>query len=516
MSEALPVPPERELDALFASYVEAGQARGLVYGMVTPSALGHARGVGVVDELGRRPSVDTVFPIASMSKSFVAAATLIARDRGYLRLDDPIVEHVPELRFKGPEVEPGVAPTIEMLLGMCGGLTEDNSWVDPFIDLATEDLLATLASGIRLSRPPGTAYEYSNLGYGLVGLALSRVAGRPLGDLVRDELLVPLGLTRTFFDDAVPDEVERAVGFHLDHDGGWVAYPPKSSDAFAAAGGITSTVRDLARWTSWLGAAFRPPGGDDPEVLSRASRRDLQRVRIAIPPALSVERDGSIRVAAGGYALGLVVSSDLRHGTFVSHAGGLPGFRLYMRWHPSSGYGIVVLTNSHRGDPSALADNALGRILLREEVPAARVTLWPETATLREAAERLIRSWDDSLASQILAGNVDFDRPLTERRAEIERSVAEIGPLAAPRPDVEVVSSTSPADVTWSIPATNGELLCMIHLTPVEPARIQEIAVRAFPTSWPRGSRPSDISARRARLGDAIVSPMTNMRVELS
>jgi hypothetical protein len=143
------------------------------------------------------------------------------------------------------------------------------------------------------------------------------------------------------------------------------------------------------------------------------------------------------------------------------------------------------------------------------------VTLWPETVALRARVEELIRDWDDDLASRTLADNVDFDRPLPERRAEIERLVAEVGPLldAPPRPGI--VSAVTPADVTWSIPGRNGELLCMIHLTPVAPAQVQELVVKAFPASCPRAAIPVDISPRRAQLGEAFITPITNVRVHV-
>jgi CubicO group peptidase (beta-lactamase class C family) len=512
--ETIPVSLETELDAFFAQYTAADQARGLVYGLTTGDGLVHSKGFGSANEDGLVPNDGTVFPIASMSKSFVACAALVARDEGHLSLTDPITAHVPEFVMSGEGVANENPPTVEMLFSMSGGLTEDNSWVDPFIDLPTEELLAQVGRGLRFSHYPGSEYEYSNLGFALAGLAVSRAVGRPLEEYVQDALLGPLGLTSTFFDSAVPPGTDRAIGYSLDTDGKWVPYPPQASDAFAAAGGLVSTVRDLARWITWLGAALRPPEGDEPNrVLSRTSRRELQRIHVAGPPALVVGPGGSIQVAHEGYALGLRVTADLHRGTILSHAGGLPGFKLFMTWHPRSGYGAIVLTNSHRGDPIAMCSEALGRALARHEAAASTVDLWPETVSLRARVESLIRHWDEEQASQVLAPNVDFDRPLAQRRGEIERLVAEIGPLLDPGTRTEIVSSVTPADVTWSIPGRNGELLCMIHLTPVEPAQVQELVVKAYPAGRPRAAIPVDISPRRAKLGDAYITPMTNVRV---
>jgi CubicO group peptidase (beta-lactamase class C family) len=513
--ETILVPLETELDALFGQYTAAEQSRGLVYGLTTPEGLSHCAGFGVANDDGLVPNADTVFPIASMSKSFVACAALVARDGGFLSLSDPITAYVPELVVSGEANGSEGPPTVGMLFSMCGGLTEDNSWVDPFIDLPTSTLLALIEKGVRLSRLPGAEYEYSNLGFALAGLAVSRAVGRPIEDFVRDTLFVPLGLRSTYFDSAVPGDAPRALGYSLDSSGAWVPFPPQASDAFAAAGGIVSTVGDLATWITWLGSAFRPPRSDGGEILSRASRRELQRIHIAAPPALAVGASGAVKVTMSGYALGLRVATDLHRGTFLSHAGGLPGFKLFMTWHPESGHGAIVLTNSHRGDPIALCSEALGRALSRHHVPASTVTLWPETVALRAQVEELIRHWDDDLASRTLADNVDFDRPLQERRTEIERLVAEVGPLLDSALSSAIVSAVTPADVTWSIPGRNGELLCMIHLTPVEPAQVQELVVKAFPASCPRAAIPVDISPRRAQLGEAFITPTTNVMVHL-
>ncbi|MGW4211306.1 serine hydrolase domain-containing protein [Lentzea sp. NPDC004789] len=506
--EVLQVPLHKELDALFGQHTAAGHARALVYGVTDRDGLSHAAGFGAVDEQDRVPDADVVFPIASLTKSFVACAVLIARDQGRLSLHDPITKHVPEFVIAGGE---GDVPTIEMLLGMCGGLTEDNSWVDPFIDTPTEDLLARVSKGVRLSHLPGAVFEYSNLGFTMAGLALSRAVGRPLAEFVTEELLRPLGLTSTFCDTAVPDHLPRAVGYSLDAQGNWVAYPPQTSDAFLGAGGLVSTVRDLARWITWLGSAFRPARSGDNQVLSRLSRRDLQRVRVFTAPSLSLTGIGQARLNSSGYALGLGVGNDLHRGTMISHSGGLPGFWLHMAWHPESGRGAVVLTNGNRGNPAALCVEALGRMLNHDQAPAATATLWPETVALRAQADSLVRNWDDALAARIFAENVDFDRPLPQRRAEVARLVAEVGPLLDARP-ADHVSAGTAADITWSIPGERGELVCMIHLTPVEPARIQEFIVKAVPAGRSRSAGSADISLQR-RFGQAFLTPAANVRV---
>lgn len=493
--ETLPVDLDAELDALFGGYVATDYSPGLVYGRFTRHGLAHGRGFGTCDAAGATPDVDTVFPIASITKSFTAASCLVARDRGLLDLDAPVTDLVPELLDALDPGDGDRGPSTRQLLSMTGGLTEDNAWIDPAIDTPVDGILELVRRGVRFSRPPGTGYEYSNLGYVLAGVALSRAVEQPLADWLHGEVLEPLGLTRTYVDNRRPEHLTPATGYTLDSDGAWLAYPPNLSDAGAPAGGLMSCARDLATWAAWLGAAHRP-GGDD-RVLSRPSRRELQRLHAAQPPAVNGEGD-RLRLSTGGYGLGLVLEDHLHHGRLVSHSGGLPGFTLHVCWHPDSGHGVVVLTNSHRGSPAALCRQALDRALTHLQVPARTVTLWPETVDLRRRVDALVRAWDDDAASAVFAPNVDFDRPLPARRQAIAALVDEVGPLRDPLPADHVVQATTPAEVCWSLPAERGELLCYIHLTPFTPAQVQEIVVVAVPAGTPRSAVLHDLSPRRS------------------
>lgn len=512
-TESNAVSIQSELDAAFGAYVNADQCPGLVYGIVSARGLEHSAGFGQANQSGVTPNADTPFPIASMTKSFVATAILIARDRGLLSLDDPITNYVPDFRATGAPEDPCDPPTIRMLLSMSGGLTEDNSWVDPQIGMAEEELLRLVAKGLKYSHTPGTVYEYSNVGFTLTSFAIKMVTGLDIEDFVTREILDPLGLTSSSFSPSSHDPAMLASAYSLDEDGKWRPYAIRESVAFAAAGGMVSTVRDLSVWMTWLGEAFRPGETSNADVLSRASRRELQRIESTIPPSIARQSDGTWHVDVSGYALGLHIDHDLFRGIVVSHSGGLPGYKLHMRWHPDSGHGVVVLTNSHRGDPVSLARESFARLLHANDTPSNTITLWDETVAARLVAERLIRNWDYDAANRLFAQNVKFDRPLTERRAEIETLVAQVGPLGDPRPVQEVLSAATAADVTWSIQGARGELICMVHLNELDPPQVQEFVVVAVSSDRPRSATPMDISPRRAALGDASLSAAPNVRV---
>lgn len=116
--ESIAVTIDAELDAVFGQYTAADQARSLVYGRVTADGLAHAAGFGVANDDGLVPDADTVYPIASMSKSFATCAALVARDRGLLSLDDPITKYIPEYTASGTDEDPCDPPTLGMLFSM--------------------------------------------------------------------------------------------------------------------------------------------------------------------------------------------------------------------------------------------------------------------------------------------------------------------------------------------------------------------------------------------------------------
>src|SRR5580700_2248833 len=142
-------------------------------------------------------------------------------------------------------------------------------------------------------------------GYALAGLSVARAVGQPIERFVEDEVLAPIGLTSTCFDNAAPADIVRASGYSLDPDGRWVRFPHVASGAFAAAGGLLSSVRDLATWVTWLGSAFRAPNSRDAGPLSRGSRRELQRIHMVEMPSITTHADGGLHFGVSGYGLGL-------------------------------------------------------------------------------------------------------------------------------------------------------------------------------------------------------------------
>ncbi|MEO5941185.1 MAG: serine hydrolase domain-containing protein, partial [Candidatus Limnocylindrales bacterium] len=328
------IPPALDgVDAIFERFHGSGAAPGLAYGVVVDGALVHTGGRGTV-RVGQDapPDADSVFRIASMTKSFTAATVLGLRDEGVLRLDDDVATWVPELAGLAPWSSDSPPITIRALLTMSGGLPTDDPWGDRQQDLDADAFLGLLSGGLELAWPTGTRFEYANLGYAILGLVIARATGSEYRAVVEERILGPLGLAGTGYD-AAHVEPERVAHGYVKHGDDWIEQAMAAHGAFAPMGGLFSSVRDLAIWAGWLAAGFPPRDDpDDARPLSRASRREMQQVQRMRDPELRWQSAAVPPVPdVAGYGYGLFVGHDLVRGRVVGHGGGYPGFGSHMR-----------------------------------------------------------------------------------------------------------------------------------------------------------------------------------------
>ena len=473
----------RRADEAADRFLAGRHIPGVVYGVVRGGELIHVRGIGSL-RVGEAatPDADSVFRIASMTKSFTAATILLLRDEGRLALDDPVGRHVPGLAgLRGPTSD---APpiTIRHLLTMSAGLPTDDPWGDRQQGLDLDDFAALLRAGPTFAWTPGLRYEYSNLGYGILGRVITAVARREYRDVVRERLLDPLGMTSTTFELASVPHARLARGY-LWRDEGYQPEPIDPYGALASMGGIFTSVRDLARWVGGFTDAFPPR--DDPDEghpLRRSSRREMQQIQRAIPPALgAAPPDAAADLESGGYGYGLFVQDDLRSGRIVGHAGGYPGFGSNMRWQPASGLGVIALTNHRYGPATPLARDVMRSLLEAQPAIAAPRRLAPAETTLdaRRTVEALLLDWDDVSAAEAFAMNLDLDEPLARRRAEVERLRGVHGRLETD--PTEPVTCLSPLDISWWMRGERGRLQVGILLSPEPRPRIQDLTFTSVP-----------------------------------
>ena len=475
-----------DIDTVFERFAARDIVPGFAWGVIVDGRLVRHGGAGFrrVGEDAPPPDLDTVFRIASMTKSFTAATVLLLRDEGRLGLDDPVSRWVPELAGLRGRTADSPALTIRHLLTMSPGLPTDDPWGDRQQGLPLDLFSDFLRGGLSMAWAPGTRFEYSNLGYGILGRVITAAAGREYDEVVRTLLLEPLGMTSTgYHRDDIP--ADRLALGHVRRDGAWIHDPIDPYGAFAPMGGVYTTVRDLAIWVAGLTAAFPASDAlDDGHPLSRASRREMQQVhRIDDPEIRWPSADAPPEYDAGGYGYGLFTWNDLRSGRIIGHGGGYPGYGTHMRWHPATGIGVVGLSNGRYGPVVLAVREALAALVADHPRRSRGPEPWPETHAARPAVEGLLERWDDTVASRLFAMNIELDEPVERRRRAIEALRDTHGAL---RPDAaEPATSESPAHLVWWLRGDRGRVRLEILLSPEQPPKVQKLAIQSVPEPSP-------------------------------
>jgi serine-type D-Ala-D-Ala carboxypeptidase/endopeptidase len=469
-----------DVDELVDAFVVAEPAPGIAYGVIVEGDLVHVRGIGTTTVgSDTAPDADTVFRIASMTKSVTAATVLLLRDQGRLHLDDPVSMHVPQMHGQRPSHAGAPTITIRHLLSMSGGLPGDDPWGDRQQNLDADAFSAFLEGGQSFAFMPGTAFEYSNLGYAILGRVITNVTGHEYRDAVRSLVLEPMGMSSTGYE-AEGYSSERLATGYARRDGAFVAEPIVGYGAFASMGGLFSTVRDLAMWVDGFARAYAPRG-DDGHPLSRASRLEMQQVHRMLEPELTWTSIAAIPTAfVVGYGFGTFVRSDTELGTVVSHSGGYPGFGSHMRWHPASGVGVVVLGNRTYFPAIKIGEQILRAMVRAEAAPIRRLTASSELERARDAVERLLASWDDELAMSTFSMNVDMDEPIEQRRSVVERLRETHGAL---RRSDDVPTSDTPLHSEWWLDAETGRGRVRVEITldPQPEPKVQYLELTSVP-----------------------------------
>lgn len=154
------------VDQLFREFAAEEKIPGMAWGVVIDGQLAHVGVTGVRDRATLAPVADdSVFRIASMTKSFTALAILKLRDDGKLSLEDPVAKWIPELAQMPLPTRDTASLLIRELLSHSAGFPEDNPWGDQQLADSEGDLTRMLVRGIPFSTPPDTTYEYSNLAF---------------------------------------------------------------------------------------------------------------------------------------------------------------------------------------------------------------------------------------------------------------------------------------------------------------------------------------------------------------
>jgi CubicO group peptidase (beta-lactamase class C family) len=387
------------------------KAPGLVCAVISNAQVTHYAARGYSNLAMKTPcGVQQSFPIGSLSKSFGAAAILLLRDQGCLKLNQSPQDFIPGLSSFWSST------SLHQLLSMQSGLGADygGSWAEQHLPLSNEELAERLALSVIAASAPGTSFLYSNFGYMMIGRIISEVSGKDARDFIFEHFIQPLGMSGTTW---APPAMNTITGYRSSDDRFEEEQPFSANNDGGVFGGLWSTVPDMAVWMNFLSSAYLEGYSLHDQVLSRASRLEMQRA-VVLRPIAPPEGDKEPS-PCGAYGYGLVNFQGKTEWT-VGHGGAVPGFGAHMRWSPQTGISVFAVANLRYADLSSgcakILDCASGAAQHR------RSELHPLLAHRANQLLSLISNWDSDAANTLFAENFFIDYPqeyISKRFAEL-------------------------------------------------------------------------------------------------
>lgn len=362
---AVPAQAQADIDRVFARW-NSTSLPGCTVGVSRDGRPLLTRAYGMADlEHGIANQPDSIIEGGSLSKQFTAAAVLLLVQQGKVALDDPARKYIPELPDYGAPL------TVRHMLTHTSGLRDWGSvedivgWPRTRRAYTHAHVLDIVSRQRSLNFPPGSAYSYSNTGYNLAAILVSRVSGKAFADFTREMLFEPLGMTRTSWrDDFTRIVPGRSIAYDVSAEGAVNQDMPFEN--VHGNGGLLTTVGDLLKW-------------NENAVHARVGGRgliDLQRETMRLSGGEKIE-----------YAFGLRVST-WKGTPEVAHSGSTAGYRAWLGQYPTKGnLSVAVLCNAGNAAATGLGHQVADLFLETKAVPSASEPAPALTeAQLREVA----------------------------------------------------------------------------------------------------------------------------------
>jgi CubicO group peptidase (beta-lactamase class C family) len=341
-------PHAAAVDKVFARWSDSTPGCAVAVSENDKPALSKAYGMSDL-ERGVRNTPDTIFEAGSVSKQFTAAAVLLLARDGKLSLDDPVRKYIPELPDYGAPL------TIRHMLNHTSGLRDWGSvagiagWPRTTRAYSHGHVLDIISHQRKLNFPSGTRYSYSNSGFNLAAILVSRVSGKTFADFTQERLFKPLGMSHTSWRDDYRRIVKNRALAYGDNAGSYETVMPFEN--VHGNGGLLTTVGDLLTWNRNFSSHV---------VGDAAFIRELET-----PGRFNDGRQH-------GYALGLMVGT--RYGLReVAHSGSTAGYTAHLTRFPEQAVSVAVLCNASTGGATQAA-NAVAAIFLGDRARRNAVT----------------------------------------------------------------------------------------------------------------------------------------------
>ena len=348
---------------------------GIAVGIVCGSELAWFQGFGDTEiGNGTAPNEHSTFRVASNTKTFTATALMILQQSSMLSLDDPLLLYIPEFTSAAGIAGDLEDVTLRRMTAHYAGLTTEHpatDWDAPSFPAMQTQL--DRIDEVQMVIPPDSAWKYSNMAYGFLGEVVSRLSGQSYERFVQSEILAPLEMGETTFDNRDIADANRVVGYSQTAPGSedLRVAPYCDLNGVASAGQLMTNVADL---TKWLAHLMRAESDAGPRLIGGSTRREM------LHPAY-LDANWTIGQCVGWRA----IRSGER--VYHGHGGGIHGFGTQTMFHAPYQTGVIVLTN--------LWPNAVS-VSLAQTLLDAVIEDWDEMPKDSTAAEHEIPVSDDS------------------------------------------------------------------------------------------------------------------------
>lgn len=314
----------------------AWQVPGLALAVVKGDEVLLAEGFGLRDLAGGLPvTPETLFAIGSSTKAFTSTALGLLVDQGKLDWDRPVREYLPFFRMRDPFADERITPR-DLVCHRSGLPRHDLVWYGS--DASRRELVERVRH-LEPSRDFRSAWQYQNLMFMAAGLLAGELAGGSWEELVRQQLLEPLGMRGANFSVLASQQApDHALPYRRNKDGQAERIPFRDVSTTGPAGSINAGARELAAWVRLQLNGGRHAGR---QVVSEANLRQIHTPQMVTPetPPLVFEE-----VQRLGYGLGWFVDS-YRGRRLIHHGGNIDGFAALVSFMPQQGIGVVALSN---------------------------------------------------------------------------------------------------------------------------------------------------------------------------
>jgi len=336
---------EPEWAGRFDATIQRGLAEnhmpGLAIGIVLDGKLVYVKGFGqsLLGPNGPRTTSDTVYHMASITKTFVATAIMQLVEKGPISLDDPIIKWLPYFRLNDERYS---RLTIKQFVTHTSGMpdVDDYEWDKPQYDDGALERYVRSLNKKKLIFEPGSRWAYSNMAFEVLADVIAKASGQSFEDYVSQHILIPAGMIHSTLLKEKTDPKTLATGYTRAKDG--VPSPIKAypyNRPHNASSDLMSSVNDMARW-----AIMNLNRGEiDGNRILKASTYDVMW-----KPYAEVEYcRGSGPCTKPGASVGISWFLQNRDGrTLVSHNGGDDGFSTELLMVPERKFALIMMTNT--------------------------------------------------------------------------------------------------------------------------------------------------------------------------